>query len=121
MQVNFVSQLPKTNCNIPMAGTAEFQDWRNNLYETKMPKTNCNIPMAGTPEFKEWKAQQADTFNGKAVEEKKPSLLNKIVDFIKGEKAEKEEAHLPKTNCNIPMAGTEEFQAWKKQQAEKAE
>lgn len=116
MNVNFAQQLPKTNCNIPMAGTPEFQEWKNNV--SALPKTSYNIPMAGTPEFQSWKAQQADTFNGKAIEEQKPSLLNKIVDFFKGNKQEAP-ASLPKTSCNIPMAGTAEFQEWKAQQAEK--
>lgn len=29
-------------------------------FAQQLPKTNCNIPMAGTPEFQEWKAQQAE-------------------------------------------------------------
>lgn len=96
-----------------------------NVSISKLPATNCKIPVAGTKEFKEWKAEKqiarenADTFNGKSVEEKQPSLLNKVADFFKNKNKFSIFA-LPETNCKIPMAGTEEFKEWKaqKQQTE---
>ncbi len=59
----------------------------NVSFANPLPTTNCKIPMAGTQEFKDWKAhkqvEQADSFNGKTVEDKTPSILNKIVNVLK--------------------------------------
>ena len=69
-----------------------------------MPATKANVPMPGTKEYTEWKAQsqeQADTFNGKEVaKEKTPTILDKIIDFLKGLKYSSE---LPPTKANVPM------------------
>ncbi len=63
MNVTFAQKLPTTSCNIPMAGTKEFQDWK--------------------AEKQTQKAEQQDTFNGKPAEEKQPTILNKIVQAFK--------------------------------------
>ena len=63
MNVTFSQKLPTTSCNIPMAGTKEFQDWK--------------------AEKQTQKAEQQDTFNGKPAIEKQPTILNKIVQAFK--------------------------------------
>jgi len=63
MNVGFAQKLPATSCNIPMAGTKEFQDWKT--------------------EKQTERAEQQDTFNGKTANEKQPTILNKIADAFK--------------------------------------
>ena len=63
MKVNFSQKLPTTSCNIPMAGTKEFQDWKSEKATVRQ--------------------DQADTFNGKSAEQKQPTILSKIVDAFK--------------------------------------
>lgn len=63
MNVTFAQKLPTTSCNIPMAGTKKFQDWK--------------------AEKQTQKAEQQDTFNGKPAIEKQPTILNKIVQAFK--------------------------------------
>ena len=54
MNVTFAQKLPTTSCNIPIAGTKEFQDWK--------------------AEKQTQKAEQQDTFNGKPAIEKQPTI-----------------------------------------------
>ncbi len=74
------SYLAETKFNIPMPTVSKGF---NPAAGSKLPKTNCNIPMPGTKEFQEWKNQQQDSFNGKHIEQESVSFFDKIKNFFK--------------------------------------